>query len=151
MYILLNNKNLINLNLQLEFLMQSTGCYVFPQPLNVNSYNGLFSNYIGVSIRNTNAYWKNMICLNAAHSLTGRKPVFFVTFSTNIILPFYYFLCFLYFYLQNTFGIIFLTKTCLSVIFVCDIAHRRKQLQVLHWLWCSLSFVSILYLCLLWE
>jgi len=51
LYIFLKSKILINMKFQLEFLMQNTRCYMFSHPLNVNSYNGNFTNYSGFSIR----------------------------------------------------------------------------------------------------
>ena len=124
MYIFLNNRILITLKLQLEFLRQNTRHCVFSRSLKVNSCKGNFTNDSGLLIGTTNLYCENMICLNLTHTLPGRRPIYFVTFSTNTKLRFEIFLCFLYFYLHEIIGINFQSNTRVSVIFVCDFAAR---------------------------
>ena len=123
MYIFQNNKILISLKLQQLFLMQNTRCYVFSHPLNVNSYNGNFTNYSEFSIRKTNLYCVNTICLNLTHALRGRRPVYFVTFSMKSKLPFEIFLFFCIF-IYNKFWDTFSKKH------VCQLFLYIKLLRV---------------------
>ena len=104
LYIFLNNKILITLKVQLEFLMQNTNHYMFSNPRNVNSCKENFTNYSRLVIRTTNLYCENVIYLSLTHALPGRRPMAFVTFSASTKLPFEIFLFFCIFIYTKLFG-----------------------------------------------
>jgi len=112
----LNNRILITLKLQLQFLMQNTRHYMFSHSLNINSCKGNLTKYSGLSIRTTNLYCEYMVCLNLTHALPGHIPMAVVTFSANSKLRFEIFLWFLYFYLHKIVGINFRRNVCVSYL-----------------------------------
>ena len=118
LYIFLNQKILITLKFEFEFLMQNTTLYIFYHSRNVNSCKWNFTNYNELLIRTTNLYCDNTICLNLIHTLPGRRPMSLVTYMTNTKLRFEIFLCCLYFQLYKIFGINFPRNTLVRQLFL---------------------------------
>ena len=117
LYIFLNQRILITLKFQFEFLLENTRLYISYHSLNVNSCKGNFTNYSELLFRTTNLYCDNTISLNLTHTLPGRRPMALVTFMTNTILGFEIFLCFLYFQLYKILGINFPRNTFVRQLF----------------------------------